>query len=75
MSTAPMHADPPSPIPRQLRRRGDPRAVEQPATAAKPRPLVDPARAGHISASGATRASVHRRRALIVTAVRPNART
>ena len=74
MSTAPMHADPPSPIPRQLRRRGDPRAVEQPATAAKPRPPVDPARAGHISASGAIDTPVHQRRGVLVTTVRPSAR-
>ena len=57
------------------RRRGRPRAVDTPEIAAESHPLVDPARAGKISASGANRTSVHRRRAVVVAAVDPDART
>ena len=75
MSAAPMHADPPDLLSRS-RGAKRPLALLAPLeTVAKPPPLVDRAHAGRISASGVTRASVHRRRAVIVTATRPSAQT
>lgn len=72
MSAATMHAYPPHP-------RSRPPGAQRPLallaaakTAATPPPL-DRARAGQISASDAIRASVHRRRAIVVTAARPTA--
>jgi hypothetical protein len=74
MSAASMHADPPAWLSRS-RGAERPLALFPPLeTVAKPPPLVDRAHTGRISASGVTRASVHRRRAIIVTAVRPTAR-
>jgi len=74
MSAAPMHADPPAWLSRS-RGAKRPLALLAPLEpAAKPPPLVDRARDGQISASGVTRASVHRRRIVIVIAVRPGLR-